>query len=411
MRRWPPPDWAWVVLAGTLRLAFALKIGDRFIQIDEIGYDAPAWQLASTGVLGTEGTSKIVPPVPSTFFALFFYLSGHNKLFPRLGQALVGAWIVWCIGRMTKELTGNEKAGRLALAISAVYPFFIYYSGMLMSETIYIAALVPGLWWLCASLSESRRICWQAPAAGFALGLAALSRAEAAPSAIIIWLACAAACAKKRWPWRAWALAVLFWAIPLSIWAARNKATAGIFKLDTHGGMTMLHGTVLFEQNEQDTSLAMKTLKQMPFYQQAQGLPNEQRDNIYLREALNFMFHNPGLTLAQWTRKFVNFWRLYPRIDKQYHETIHSHPGAGLNRAALVIISLFVEPFLILGGFWGLWLLRSRWSELFPLLLFLAGTMMIHVVSVSQMRYRLPVMPILIMASAHWACARYSTKR
>ena len=68
--------------------------------------------------------------------------------------------------------------------------------------------------------------------------------------------------------------------------------------------------------------------------------------------------------------------------------------------AALAGVSLLVEPALILGGLAGLWGLRRRWETLLPLPLFLLGTMGIHVIVVSQMRYRLPVMPILILGLA-----------
>jgi hypothetical protein len=72
----------------------------------------------------------------------------------------------------------------------------------------------------------------------------------------------------------------------------------------------------------------------------------------------------------------------------------------------LVAVSLLFEPALILGGLWGLVSLRRRWRELFPLALFLLGTMAIHMVSVSQMRYRLPILPILIFGLAAGYSAR-----
>ena len=69
-------------------------------------------------------------------------------------------------------------------------------------------------------------------------------------------------------------------------------------------------------------------------------------------------------------------------------------------------VSLACEPALFIGGFWGLWGLRRSWGRLAPLGLFLLGTMAIHVISVSQMRYRLAVMPILILAAAEAAATK-----
>ena len=148
------PDWAWLLLALGLRLAFAWKLGGRFHQTDEAGFDAGAWALATTGTLGQDGARWAVPPIPSAFFALWFRLCGHNLLYPRLAQAFVSAGTAWSLGRMTASLSASRTAGRLAFIMAAVYPFFIYYSGTLLSETLYLAAVVPGLWWLCKSLQE-----------------------------------------------------------------------------------------------------------------------------------------------------------------------------------------------------------------------------------------------------------------
>ena len=393
-------DWAWLGLALGLRLVFVLKLGGRFHQTDEAGFAGLAWNLAATGTLGKDGAPWAIPPIPAAFCALWFRLCGHSLLYPRLAQAFVSAGTAWVLGRMTASLGASRTAGRSAFILAAVYPFFIYYSGMVLSETLYLAAVVPGLWALCASLQE-RGASWRLPAAGgSALAAAALCRPEAMPIAVLFWLAGLAAWLLGRWSGRALCAAVLAWALPLTAWCVRNRAAVGAFALDLHGGITMLHGTLLFDENEVDTGVAMAAVEKMPFYQQSLSLPPAERDRLYLRQSLSFMRENPGRVARQWRRKFVNFWRLYPRTDKAYREDFYSHPGAGLGRAALVAVSLACEPALIIGGFWGLWGLRRRWGELYPLGLFLLGTMAIHVVSVSQMRYRLAVMPILILGAA-----------
>ncbi|MDD5627705.1 MAG: hypothetical protein PHU21_01480 [Elusimicrobia bacterium] len=400
------PDWAWLALALALRLAFALKLGGQALQTDESGFRAVAWNLASLGTLGENGERLAMAPLPAAFFALCFRLGGDHLLWPRLAQAFVSAGTAWALGRMTWRLSGSAAAGRLALAAAAVYPFFIYYSGMVLSETLYLAAVVPALWLLCASLQERGASALTAAGAGLAWSLAALCRAEAMPIGALLWLAGLAACLAGRWSGRALCAAVLAWSLPLGAWCARNRAVAGAFALDLHGGITMLDGTVFFDLNEVETGLARSALRSTPFYAEGQRLSAAERDRLYLRESLAFMRAHPGATLKQWARKTVNFWRFYPRSDKGFREDSYSHPGAGLGRAALAAVSLACEPALILLGFWGLWGLRRRWAELFPLGLFLLATMAVHVVSVSQMRYRLAVMPVLIFAAAAALAAR-----
>src|SRR5579883_690478 len=126
-------EWPWLGLALLLRLAFALKLGSRFHQIDESGFHDFAAAVAAQGPFHAP---LAFPAAPVLFFAAFFALSGTDHLlWPRLGQALVGAFAAWATGRLTERLSGSPRAGRLALALASFYPFFVYYSEMVMSET------------------------------------------------------------------------------------------------------------------------------------------------------------------------------------------------------------------------------------------------------------------------------------
>lgn len=386
------PEWAWLTLAFALRAAFALKVGNSFIQIDEHTFDEAAWSLASARSWGTVPA----PPVAPVFFSLF-YLAGRQMVLPRLGQALVSTWTAWALGRATREVTGSQTAGRLALAIASVYPFFVYYSAAMMSETLYVACIVMGVWRLVRALRDPAL--GTAASAGAWLGLASVTRPEGAYIWAVIWAAAALAAAARAWRWKAWVVAVVCWAAPILLWCAHNRAAVGRFALDTHGGVTLLHGTMFFDLNEQDTRFAAEAMGKEPFFQEAEKLPPPERDDALTREAFRFMREHPRQTAHQWGKKFVQFWRFYPRTDKVYIENDASNPGAGASRKALVAVSLLFEPWLILLGLAGLAGLWRAEPRLFPLPLFVLGTMGIHVISVSQMRYRLPAMPLLILGS------------
>ncbi len=394
----------WIAVALALRLGFVFMIGDRPLQTDEFGYHAMGIHLARHGVIGEKGQPGVAPPVPAAFFGAFFKIE-DRLAWPRLGQAILSAVTAGLIGLMVADLTGSATAGRLALALAAIYPFFIYYSAALMSETLYLAFTVPGLWLLASSMTTGAGPI-RPGAAGLLLALAALTRAEAAPIAFLMWIGGAAACAGRRWRWKALSAAVLCWSIPLGLWGLRNQKVTGHFLLDNHGGNTLLHGTMFFDLNEVDTELTVDALKRQPFYAEGEALDEVSRDRLYQRQALRFMRDNPGTILRQWARKFVNFWRFYPRLDKPFLQTTHSRPDAGLGKSPLVAVSLLFEPALILLGLAGLWALRGRWTSLWPLWAFGLATMAIHVVSVSQMRYRLALMPALMLGACFWLSRR-----
>jgi 4-amino-4-deoxy-L-arabinose transferase-like glycosyltransferase len=390
------PEWAWLALAFLLRLAFALKLRGAFYQTDEHSFAAAARTLASSGFIGSGGVPTSGPPVPAALFGLGFRLFGPSLLGPRLVECLVGVFVAAAVGRAAGALTRSRDAGRLALAVACVYPFFVYYGGLVMSETPYLALTLPALALLALGVRDESAplLCGGA----FLLGLAALARAEAAPIALLVFAAAAAARADAR-ALRRLALAVLCWALPLLGWCARNRAEIGAFTLDTHGGITLLHGTMFFDANQIDTTVAMKEFEATPLAARTNGLPPAVRDRALMRAGFAWIFSHPRLVARQWVLKFVEFWRFYPRVDKRYPDDASADPAAGASRGLLVAVSLLFEPWLILGGLAGLWSLRAR-RELWPLGAFLLGTTGVHVFIISQMRYRLPVMPILMIGAA-----------
>jgi 4-amino-4-deoxy-L-arabinose transferase-like glycosyltransferase len=382
-------EWPWLGLALLLRLAFALKLGSRFHQIDESGFHDFAAAVAAQGPFHVPQT---FPAIPVLFFAAFFALSGTDHLlWPRLAQAFVGVAAVWATGRLTEELSGSERAGRFALILSSFYPFFVYYSEMVLSETTYVAAVALALLLLTRCLRERGESLRRCAAAGLLLGVAALCRTEALPIAAVMLALGLIPVVRRRLPAKAWACVAAGWLCLPVLWMARNRALVGSWTLDEHGGITLLHGTMLLDYNEQDTSVAMAELEKTDLWKQGQALPPAERDKLFTHAAFRFMRDNPGVTL----------------VDKIYTETERSHPGAGLGRWGLVIISLLFEPWLIVLGLWGLAkLAKERPLELSPAWLFLLGTMGIHMIVVSQMRYRLPIMPLLIAG----ACSLIATR-
>jgi len=389
------PDKLWLGLALSLRLGFALKLGDGLYQADENGYTAMAGLLARTGFFGAQRQAAIEPPATTAFIAVFYRVFGAHPVFARLGMAFLGVAAAYLVGRLVEDLTGSKKSGKLALILACVYPFFVYYSAMLTSETPYLLSATAGLWLLCRSIRD--RSWTTAASAGAALGLAGLCRTEGVAIFAII-IACVFISADRR----SSLAALICFAVPLGAWSARNHSYSGHFNLDEHGGRTILIGTMFFEQNEIDTANAVEAFQATEIWRSGSTLPPYEREKYFKNAAVSYMRENPGRTMGQWARKFVNFWRFYPRLDKTLSRVPGNDPAAGLGRSALVLISLLFEPALILGGLGGLWELRGRWKELFPLVLFVSGTAAVHTLVVSQMRYRLAVMPVLMLGLCSW---------
>lgn len=385
---------AWTLLALALRVGFVLKLGGRQYQTDELSHATAGLQLATEGVFGYNHVPKVIPPLPGVFYALWFKLCGASWLWPRLAQACLAAAFPLILSRLAERLLASKTAGKWTLRIAAVYPFYVYYSGMLMTETLYTLLSVPALLLFCLALKErSTRL---AAVSGLLASLAALTRTEA----LVIFLALLPIALLLRLPPRAAGAFALAFLLPVLGWCARNKARSGFFGLDNHGGITFYNGTALFEEGEIDTRVAMDKFYASPLWASTRDLDETSFDRAMYKEAWAFMRAHPQLTLWQWWRKSVNFWRLYPRTDKVYAENVHSSPAAGAKRGVLVAVSLLFEPALIFGGLYGFWRRRRDWRWSAPIPLFVLGAWAAHALTVSMMRYRMPLMAYFMLYAA-----------
>ena len=166
-----PKKWliALLVLSCILRLGGAIYLGDQVIDLpgtaDQISYHTLAlrvldgygftfprewWPVTAAGA-----------PTAHWSFLYTFYLVGVYAIFgphplaARVIQALIVGlihpWLAYMIGRRTF----GEFAGLIGAGITAIYAYFIYYSGALMTEPFYITAIL-GSVYLAIMLAERR---------------------------------------------------------------------------------------------------------------------------------------------------------------------------------------------------------------------------------------------------------------
>jgi len=148
-----------VVVALLLRIASAVYLGDT-VEImpgvwDQISYDTLARQVwAGHGFrfpsLWWPATRANEPTAHwsylyTVYLAGVYTLFGLHPLVARLLQAIIAGvlhpWLAWRIGR---RLFGTA-VGLLAAGLSAVYLYFAYYAGTLMTETFHILATLAAL--------------------------------------------------------------------------------------------------------------------------------------------------------------------------------------------------------------------------------------------------------------------------
>ncbi len=153
-----------ILFSVLLRVGLALALGNSLEETrggtaDQISYDALAQRVAAGYgfSFATDWWPGVKADQPTAFWSYLYtlYLAGvyalfgHTPLVARLLQAvIVGAAMPWLTWRIGRRVFGPRPA-LIAAAISAVYLYFVTYAASLMTEALYIVAI---LWTLDAAM-------------------------------------------------------------------------------------------------------------------------------------------------------------------------------------------------------------------------------------------------------------------
>jgi 4-amino-4-deoxy-L-arabinose transferase-like glycosyltransferase len=342
------------------------------------------------------------------YLAAVYTLFGPHALAARLIQAVaVGVlmpWLLYRIGcRLVPEQPGQQGGGRslppwlgghrlglAAAALSAVYIYFVYYAGALVTESFYIVVL---LWAFDLSLQisrarEARLRHWLL--LGLALALAVLLRQLVllVIPFLLLWLWWVV---RPRPARLALPLIVVFLAI--LPWTVRNYLAFDQFVLlNTNAGFAFYWGNHPVHGNR---FVPILTPEMGSYYSlipaELLHLDEASLDKALLERALAGIAADPGRFLILSLSRIPHYFVFWPSATS----------GTISNVSRVGSFGLFL-PFMIYGLFlsWryasGTLADRSR-SPFFLLYLFTAVYTAIHVFTWTLIRYRLPVDAVLLL--------------
>jgi len=389
-----------ILLALVLRMAvaFAYGVHQNASESPTFGDTAEYWgiaaNLANTGgmyaVLGDRVCQASRPPLyPIVLAAAINVAKADAVRVAVILQALMGTLTCWLVYRIAREKFG-ERAGRIAFILCAIYPFFIFYTGLFLTETLFCLLYVL-LNWLMTKASGRSAPLWAA-GCGVALGLCALTRSELLAFPLValpIWILTG----ENRLRRLGHALiATLVMAAVVSPWAIRNSE---VFHGKTVIGTTRL-GHDLYEANnpQADGGIAAERIAwdKAGFVPNDADMSDEQYEfakNRALRaEAIAWIKENPGRFLALVPQKIWRTWRPIPAFSE-----FQNWYFVAVSLASYVPVMLLAAA--------GAWLLRKRArKDLWPLLAPVIFVALAHCVFIGSLRYNLPAMPFVIILAA-----------
>jgi 4-amino-4-deoxy-L-arabinose transferase-like glycosyltransferase len=402
-----------VIVAVALRMGSAAFQGNKVNDLpgiyDQISYDGLARRVVGGhGFSFAEGHWPMTPAGEPTahwsflytlYLAAFYAVFGAQPLLPRLAQALIVGGLQTYVTYRIGEKIFSRSVGLIAAGISALYIYFIYYSGSLMTEPFYITAILYGLLFTI-QLSEDtdkRAEIKHGLLLGIALGVTVLLRQVFLLFIpfLFLWLWATRLKRHLRLPLISTLLSlglVVLFILPFTIY---NQSRFGRFVLNTNSGFAFYWGN----HPIYGTHFIPILPTEIGTYQdlvpvELRHLDEAALDQALLKRGLQFVIDDPKRYILLSLSRIPIYFQFWPSSGSGMLSNVSRVGSFGL-----------VLPFMLYGLFLAV---KRVWSEKGNpilnlltsstglLLLFAVTYTSIHVLTWTLIRYRLPVDAALI---------------
>ena len=297
----------------------------------------------------------------------------------KLADILLSTGMVFLIYKLSFTLFSNRLTSLVAALITAFYPHFLFYAVTGLTETAFTFLLVAAFWVLYRG-----NIYW-----GSVLLVSALlvrpSLDFLNPLLIIIFTFFVHRLGWKKSLKHLAAYIMIYGVLMTPWWMHQYK------KYDTFIRLSLGDGNVLYAGNNPlnrtGGGIGGKDVDHEQFVHIKDPI---EINNLKMQMAIDYIFDNPTHFVKMAGVKFMRFWRLYPFASQyqQWHVILTSLLSYGL-------VLFLAIGFLIRNG-------KKYFLRLLPILGLIAYLTLVHVITISSIRYRFPLEPFLIIFAAHF---------
>ncbi|MEO0086391.1 MAG: glycosyltransferase family 39 protein, partial [candidate division WOR-3 bacterium] len=398
--------WPFLAVAGVglfVRVAHVLqmRVNDPLFfapQLDALYHHQ--WAMAVAGGVEFVRDAYFRAPLYPLFLGLLYRVFGVGMLVPRLVQAALGAagcGFLYLIGRRLF----NARTGIASGLLMAVYPLLVYYDGELMLEGLLVVLVLAGFV-LLRSREKDRQ--WLLP--GLAFGLAAITRPNvlAFVAVLPVWFLLEF---RQGW-WRRLLLFLLGVVVPIVPVTIRNYAVSRqLVPIAWQGGINFYIGNN--PQSDGITAIAPGSrgswtgsyydAKRRAEQVTGRELKGAEVDRFWMRRGLEFWRREPARAFGLLLRKtylWLSGYEVSNERDIYFARRYFFLGVLVMNPGWLKLPFGIVLPLALAG----IWLERGRWRRLLPVYLFLIGYSLSFIAFFVTARFRLPLVPFLLLLAA-----------
>lgn len=356
-----------------LRLTFILTLENRFYFDDEFEYFRMVENfLAGRGLIAGEGIKGFRPPLYPLLLSVFYSLR-FNLAAIRIVQCVISSVTV-CLVYLTGKRVFSPKTGLWSGLIASIYPFFIFYNGFLLTETLFIFLTAVTVYSFVVMSDKSL----SSVKSGVLLGLAGLCRPVMQMYLPVAFLHIITEKERLQARLKKILLITVFFIATISPWIIRNYAVFNTFVPGTTMG-----GWVFWEGNN-----PYSVGGPCRYFPENIGQINEiERDKVLFQKTLEVIRENPSRFMWLLQNKFKRFWNVVPNASE------FTKP---LYRLISVMSFGIMLPFFVLGFF--LSFKNKKVQFIHSLIIFFT---VFHMIFLASIRYRVPLEPFYIILAAY----------
>ena len=380
-----------VLILGLLLRVLFISFHDRPLFSDEKEYDQLAYNLATKAIYSYDSAPTAYRAVGyPVVVGCIYYIFGHHIILVRLLQALLDALISFFIYLL---LAGRSPRIRLyGAALWALFVPAVFYSSLLLSETIFTFLFVVSAWMLTRNNSASY---WKLAALGAVLGVLTLIK----PTVIVFVLLLSFLLPQLRLPFKRIYPVVLAFLLVLAPWLIRNYFVFGEIALSSNGGVNLMIGN-----NASSTGAYKYTVDAIIFHDSKGEFDVDHKARRY---AASYIVSNPIATAINAARKTA---RLFESEGALLVLTFHEDPDNASTRygtkyASLPLFWILVTNFsyfvIVLAAIFG-FLSAERNKLWWIVLATFTSWIIVHAVFFGGGRFHFPLMPLMTVYAAQF---------
>ncbi|MBI4982025.1 MAG: glycosyltransferase family 39 protein [Candidatus Omnitrophica bacterium] len=357
-------------------------LSNNFYAADESSYDQIAINfLQGKGMVTDDGLYARRVPVYPFFLSVVYLFYGHSLVAARFVQAILGALTSIFVYLICNDLI-NKRAAVFAAVFSALYYPFIVQPAYLLTEVLFSLILLCSLYFLNKFYAKRRS--FDLFLFVSLLGIAVLTKDVLFYFAIIAFFWIAAVSIQSKSIVKHLSLFVFSFLLVMLPWLVRNFIIyKEIIPTSVGSGLTLYYGNNPkatggsggWYRNGVDAFLPDSVNK--PIF--SPGYDSECRSI-----AVKWIKNNPGKFIKLSFAKFMNMWRPFYSDARIINK---------------IVMSISYLPIILLAVF-GILVSYNLRERLWPLYLLLGYFVLVHMATIAEIRYRYPVMYIVIIFSA-----------